>query len=363
MKICERCGIKLADNKSFCYCGCAKFVIYDEKNKTYLENNHSYKRLEWYRYAANNLCVNNDNHIDIKVRHPSLLAGLQEIVIKENIKYATKVFYIIPSIIFYALALGGIIVFLVSPSHNLLGNNERIMLLAFSLFFLLMGALITYLHIFKHQKKIYMSTHGQKGYVTLKEQDQMMLQIYFNEMKRLQDSGYFFKPLYSERLGIREFKELDSDKFRLITQEVGFCTYLAMEPMGTIDAQNYINKHINYYKEKKIYRLALVNQHDECIGFIGLSTHNESRESCEIVYGISNHYARQGMMSEAVTLFTHFLISYGKKIIIATHCVDNTRSGQVLLKCGFVRDEHYDEMMMIHGVNTLIIGYHYEPKK
>ena len=356
MKICERCGKSIDDSKEYCYCGCHKFVTFN--NKTYHDKDKSYKKLDWYAYCANNLIVEHDteDHINIKVRHATLLPGIQEYFINENITYSTKVCYTIPALIFYFIGIACVISFALLK----INQNIKIMILFLGIFWLLLGILITYLHLFKHQKKIYMSSHGQKGYVTINMRDHVMLQIYFNELKRLQDLGVFFKPLYSERLGIREFRESDSADFMHITQEADFCTYLAMEPMGLEEAKAFINKHIAYYKEHKIYRLALINEQDKCIGFIGISTHNESAESCEIVYGLSNKYAHKGMMTEAVKLFTHFLSNFGKTRIVATHCVENIRSGHVLLKCGFVRDESYDEMMMIHGVNTLIIGYHYE---
>lgn len=170
----------------------------------------------------------------------------------------------------------------------------------------------------------------------------------------------YFKQLLGERVSITEMQlEDEGDLFAMfsnpnVTRNLALATY---EHQG--QAKELIIKAINQYRNKEIFYLGIrLRGNNKIIGYIGLSRHDLSEISCQIVYALNEKYWGFGLMAEAVSLFINYLfLVQNKQIIIATHIDRNVNSGKVMLKAGMIRDHNFDQDMVIKGKTEKLIGY------
>jgi RimJ/RimL family protein N-acetyltransferase len=164
----------------------------------------------------------------------------------------------------------------------------------------------------------------------------------------------------NNHLTIRPFNRNDKLEILTLLGNENVVRYLGINRLVDITAtERYLNECELEYSQNEIYRLGIVLEStDKVIGFIGVSRYDLTKTTAQVVYGLGEQYWHQGLMVEALKLFVDYLISHHhKEIIIGTHIDENTSSGKVMIKAGFKRDPHYDQMMVIKGINQHLTGY------
>lgn len=228
-------------------------------------------------------------------------------------------------------------------------------------FFFILVFLILLVKIFCGEKVFVEEKYGKKRLTHIsKKKYQEMMQVFksniFNE-------HYYFNDLKSvsknHELTIREFRYNDVKTIYNLFKNANVCKYLiAKEFRCENEAYEFVKKCVNDYKNKQIFKLGIeINGH--LIGYIGLSTQDLSKNTCQIIYAIGEEYWGNGYVCEAISLFIPYLKKKGKNIIYAGHVDENYASKRVLEKSGFVRFEAKDYVLDIHGVPKQIVSYIY----
>jgi ribosomal-protein-alanine N-acetyltransferase len=176
----------------------------------------------------------------------------------------------------------------------------------------------------------------------------------------------YFKPITNEVVTIREINENDTiDLFELFSNpEV--VKYLGITQMKNQDVVlEFIHKIIKDYQNKLLYYLAIeLNSNHKLVGYIGLSRFDLTDKTCQVVYALNEDFWHQGITVQALKLFVQYLKNEeNKELIICTHIDENINSGKIMVKAGFIRNQDYDQMMMIKGINRRLIGYSIKKRK
>ena len=147
------------------------------------------------------------------------------------------------------------------------------------------------------------------------------------------------KTLATERLILRKFNINDAEPmFRNWASNPNVTKYLTWQPYENIDGvREYIKFVINQYDGMHFDWMIELKEINEPIGTIGVVKYDESINSANIGYCLSEEYWRKGIMTEAFKRVIKFLFEeVGVNRIEATHDPDNPNSGKVMKKCGLV---------------------------
>lgn len=309
--------------------------------------NKIYPKSKWYALTS---AINfDDNKINLKylANRPDLLYLRTNYL--RNIKISTFWGIYFPSLTFLVTSLLiSWYLFKVDRSANFLNDNQITFITFLNFLFIAFFLGFAYKIFGKRQKCIYTYARGQCYYKFITPNEiKNNISVFDTQIK---NEYYYFAPLESERLIIRELSIIDVDDYYRLQRSKKVHKYLASYPIKTKkQAYKLIKQAQSDYQEKKIYRLAIeLKEKQKVIGFIGLSKYDLTFETCQIVYGISEKYWHQGFTSEAVMIFVKYLKAQGKKLIIAGHVEENVNSGKVLLKNGFIRNPSLDHQMLIH---------------
>jgi len=212
---------------------------------------------------------------------------------------------------------------------------------------------------------------GEKVYLTLISNQTRLKRVskkqykYYIEClnKNAKNEFYYFQPIQKEvnnyNIVLREFKiEDDIELFNSFNNPKVYKFLLGEHQKSIEDAQNFIKECIKNYKNKQIFKIAIMIN-NQLIGYIGLSKQDLSINTCQIIYAIGEKYWGNGYVVEAINLFIPYLKKIGKETIYAGHVQENEKSGKVLIKSGFFRDPDRDTIMKIHGNEKNILSYLY----
>ena len=102
------------------------------------------------------------------------------------------------------------------------------------------------------------------------------------------------------------------------------------------ETQQIVDRWVAQYEEPHRYQWAIVLKGtDEPIGSIGVVRVDAEAESCEIGYCIGEAYWSKGITSEALQAVLRFLFEQiGFHRVAARHDIRNSRSGNVMKRCG-----------------------------
>lgn len=317
-----------------------------------VHDNKTYSQSEWYSILSNFIEFSEDRII-LRKNMPNLTLAYIKDVYVDNVSKSTFSGVILPCIVFSLLSL--INTLIIVTKGNELNNNILVFMIFIAIVYLIF-AFIFLIKTIKREKLIYRNT--RYNYLS-NDEFQKRLRIF--KMHQY----IYFKPLITKRLMIREFTSDDCFDYFAFASSEKVCKYLNVDIITSIDnAQNSLNRIINEYENKQIFKLAIMlKETHKVIGYIGLSRFDLSKDTCQVVYAIHEDYWHQGYVSEALGAFVTYLKDIGKKLIIAGHVKENEASGKVLLKNGFVRDSSRDYQMMIHGELKDIISYSIDERK
>jgi len=181
--------------------------------------------------------------------------------------------------------------------------------------------------------------------------------------KRLIDSDenkpICFPALQSERTIIREFRDTDAKDVYDILSKPLFHKFLFTSPFKNLDdSYRYIDQAREEYINKRSFKLAICSKYNsKVMGFIGISKHNYTPITCEIIYGIDSAYWHKGYTSEVLIIYLEYLKRQGIETIFGGHDARNVMSGKVLLKAGFERAKEYDYDVIKQDIKYNILSY------
>ena len=143
--------------------------------------------------------------------------------------------------------------------------------------------------------------------------------------------------IQTERLVLRRFRKEDAEAL--------FCNYgsdplvrryISFAPCQTREgAEGFIGMHLECYRNDPDFYGWAITLRNEVIGSIGLFRLEHETDSCELGYSIGSRWWGQGIATEAVRAVLRFAFDrIGAHRIFASHHVENTASGRVLLKAG-----------------------------
>src|SRR5690554_1556869 len=311
-------------------------------------NNKKYLKGNWDALICS--LIFKDNYIRMKYFHDKLDINY---LYKRYLGCLRKYSFlglVLPAISFLLLSL-------VISLYVILNEGELFFLLFLSMFFSMLFCGLAYKILVKKQKCLYIKSGKRYRYQHINPSEyETNLQIFRKVMKK---EFYYFKPLESERLIIRELKAFDEDDLFTLLSSDEVNRYLSTEPIKKkTKIRKLIKTSQDDYKKENIFRLGIeLKAEAKVIGYIGLSRHDLTVDTCQIVYALNNNYWSKGYATEAVKTFIPYLQTVGKKLIIAGHVKENSGSGNVLIKAGFKRKAAMDHKMNIHGEEKYIKIY------
>lgn len=165
--------------------------------------------------------------------------------------------------------------------------------------------------------------------------------------------------LETERIYLREMKQCDYDDLCEILQDAE--TMYAYEHAFTdIEAQNWLNKQFERYKQFGFGLWAVIDKKTKCfIGQVGLTIQNvEGKDELEIGYLIKRKYWHCGYATEAATACKEYAFCHLKKDRVVSIIRDsNSASQNVAKRVGMTIEKqfikHYYNMDMPHYLYSI----------
>ncbi len=145
------------------------------------------------------------------------------------------------------------------------------------------------------------------------------------------------KEIQTKRLTLRRFKIDDAQAmFDTWANDERVTRFLTWDVHGTVDVTEFVvNDWCNFYEKQDFYNWAIEFE-GKIIGSIGCVDTDERSERGEIGYCIGFDYWGKGIVTEAVTAVTDYLLNdIGYNRLEIAHATENPASGKVAIKCGY----------------------------
>ncbi len=143
--------------------------------------------------------------------------------------------------------------------------------------------------------------------------------------------------LATERLTLRRFLPEDAESmFYNWSGDPEVTKYLTWKPQESVEStEAFLEGWEKDYESDTTYRWAIeLNDLEQPIGVIGVSSIDEDTDSCEIDFRIGKKYWNRGYTSEALSEVLRYLMDeVGARRVWAKYDVQNTIAGRVLEKC------------------------------
>ena len=146
----------------------------------------------------------------------------------------------------------------------------------------------------------------------------------------------------TKRLVLRKFTEKDIIPPFLILKDEEVNKFLPWYPMKNIEETKkfYEERYASKYAQTQGYAYAICLKDDNLpIGYINVSTD----DSYELGYGLRKEFWHKGIVTEAGKAIIEQLRKDKIPYIIATHDIDNPRSGGVMKRIGMKYQYSYEE--------------------
>ena len=153
----------------------------------------------------------------------------------------------------------------------------------------------------------------------------------------------------TKRFYLRKFKIQDAQfMFNNWASDLEVTKYLTWNPHKSIDDSK---EFIKYLIDTNKTDLAICDRAtNEVIGSIANVKENADFSVCEIGYCLSRKYWNQGVMTEVLDAYLDDLFNHKNYLVVeAEHMIENTRSAQVMIKCGFRFNYKTDVLTEKHG--------------
>ncbi len=148
--------------------------------------------------------------------------------------------------------------------------------------------------------------------------------------------------LATERLTLRRFLPEDAESmFYNWSGDPEVMKFLTLKPQESVESTAaLLENREKDYESDTTYRWAIeLNDLEQPIGAIEVTSVDEDLDSCEINFRIGKKYWNRGYTSEALTEVLRFLTEeVGARRVWAKYDVQNTNAGKVMEKCGMFRE-------------------------
>ncbi len=154
--------------------------------------------------------------------------------------------------------------------------------------------------------------------------------------------------LETKRLILRKFTENDIEALFLILKDKEVNTFLPWYPIKNLEQAKkfYEERYTFTYLKPQGYAYAICLKSDNFpIGYIKV----DMEEPYDFGYGLRKEFWHQGIVSEAAKAVVEQVKKDGLPYIIATHDVNNPRSGNVMKKVGMKYCYSYEELWQPKG--------------
>ncbi len=148
--------------------------------------------------------------------------------------------------------------------------------------------------------------------------------------------------LATKRLTLRRFLAEDAESmFYNWSGDPEVTKYLTWKPQESVETtEAFLKNWEKEYESDTTYRWAIeLNDLEQPIGAIEVTSIDEDMDSCEIDFRIGSKYWNRGYTSEALAEVLRFLTEeVGARRVWARYDVQNTNAGRVMEKCGMYRE-------------------------
>jgi ribosomal-protein-alanine N-acetyltransferase len=162
-----------------------------------------------------------------------------------------------------------------------------------------------------------------------------------------------FPEIKTERLLMRRIRDTDAPEIFFLRSDETVMKYIDREkPKSTEEAVEFIQKvNENIDKNEAImWGIALLDNPDTLIGNIGYWRMLNQHYRSEIGYMLHPHFWGNGIMKEALLAAIDYGFNNMKLHSIEAHInPDNTASGMLLEKTGFIREAYFKEDFYFKG--------------
>lgn len=162
-----------------------------------------------------------------------------------------------------------------------------------------------------------------------------------------------FPEIITERLLLRKMKDADAPEIQFLRSDDTVMKYIDREKTKTAEEAvafiQKVNENIDK-NESVMWAISLKDNPDKLIGNIGFWRIINKHYRSEIGYMLHPDFWGKGIMKEALLAAINFGFNSMKLHSIEAHInPDNTASGMLLEKAGFVREAYFKEDFFFRG--------------
>ena len=162
--------------------------------------------------------------------------------------------------------------------------------------------------------------------------------------------------LETDRLILRKFTEDDLEALYYIHSDEEVNRFLPWFPLRNMEDARafYEERFMSRYREERAYNYAVcLKENDYPVGYVNLSMD----DSYDFGYGLRREFWHRGIITEAGKAVIEQLWKDGIPYIIATHDVNNPRSGSVMKRLGMKYRYSYQEQWQPKNIQVIFRMY------
>lgn len=162
--------------------------------------------------------------------------------------------------------------------------------------------------------------------------------------------------LETDRLILRKFTEDDLEALYYIHSDEEVNRFLPWFPLRNMEDARafYEERFMSRYREERAYNYAVcLKENDYPVGYVNVSMD----DSYDFGYGLRREFWHRGIITEAGKAVIEQLWKDGIPYIIATHDVNNPRSGSVMKRLGMKYRYSYQEQWQPKNIQVIFRMY------
>ena len=162
--------------------------------------------------------------------------------------------------------------------------------------------------------------------------------------------------LETDRLILRKFTEDDLEALYYMHSDEEVNRFLPWFPLRNMEDAKafYEERFVSRYREERAYGYAVcLKENDYLVGYVNVSMD----DSYDFGYGLRRKFWNRGIITEAGKAVIEQLWKDGIPYIIATHDVNNPRSGSVMKRLGMKYRYSYQEQWQPKNIQVIFRMY------
>jgi len=162
--------------------------------------------------------------------------------------------------------------------------------------------------------------------------------------------------LETDRLILRKFTEDDLEALYYMHSDEEVNRFLPWFPLRNMEDAKafYEERFVSRYREERAYGYAVcLKENDYLVGYVNVSMD----DSYDFGYGLRRKFWHRGIITEAGKAVIEQLWKDGIPYIIATHDVNNPRSGSVMKRLGMKYRYSYQEQWQPKNIQVIFRMY------